>query len=76
MFSIHRFAALDHRVGIKQKIPDAGSGMIEVRYVFLLTFGRYAYRDLPTMRGLNVMMVMLARVHVIHIGRNSTIDVK
>jgi hypothetical protein len=40
--------------------------MIEVRYEFLLFTGRYAHINLPTMRGLNVMMVMLARVRIVH----------
>jgi hypothetical protein len=40
------------------KIPDHGSGIAEAKYGFLLYQCRYAHINLPTMRGLNVMMVM------------------
>jgi hypothetical protein len=51
------------------KIPDTWSGIDEAKYAFLLsTYCRYAHRDLPTMPGLAMMMVMLVRVQVIHIG--------
>ena len=49
------------------KIPDHGPGIDEAKYGFLLITCRYAHINLPTMRGLNVMMVML-RVLVVHDG--------
>jgi len=49
--------------------------MDEAKYAFLLlTFSRYdAYKDLPTMRGLIMVMVMLERsdIQVVHVGRYS-----
>jgi hypothetical protein len=45
--------------------------MIEVNDVVLLFDDRYAQSNLPTMRGLNVMMMEL-RVLVVHIGRQYT----
>ena len=50
----------------KTKNPDTGSGLDEVKYGYL-SVHRYAHINLPTMRGLNMMMVML-RVLVVHIG--------
>jgi hypothetical protein len=54
------------------KSPDAGSGLDEVKYGYLLfVHNRYAHINLPTMRGLNMMMVVLERGLVIHVGRYS-----
>jgi len=53
------------------KIPDHGPGIDEAKYGFLLFACRYAHINLPTMRGLNVMMVMLRVLVVqsaVHIG--------
>jgi hypothetical protein len=41
--------------------------MIEAKYVFLLFDHRYAHINLPTMRGLKRMMVMVVRGLVVHI---------
>jgi len=51
------------------KNPDAGSGFDEVKYGYLLFSHRYAHINLPTMRGVNMMMVVLERVF--HDGRYS-----
>jgi hypothetical protein len=59
-------------VHFKTKSPDAGSGLDEVKYGYLLlVYNRYAHINLPTMRGLNMMMVVLERGLVIHIGQYS-----
>jgi hypothetical protein len=55
----------------KTKNPDAGSGLDEVKYGYPLFSHRYAHINLPTMRGLNMMMVVLERGLVIHVGRYS-----
>ena len=50
------------------KIPDLGPGIDEAKYGFLLfACNRYAHINLPTMRGLNAMMVMLVRELVVHV---------
>ena len=51
------------------KNPDAGSGFDEVKYGYLLFSHRYARINLPTMRGLN-MMVVLER-GLVHDGQYS-----
>jgi len=54
------------------KIPDQGPGIDEAKYGFLLfVCNRYAHINLPTMRGLNMMMVMLRVLVVqsaVHVG--------
>jgi hypothetical protein len=50
------------------KNPDTGSGLDEVKYGYLLLNDRYAHINLPTMRGLNMMMVVLERVKVVMMG--------
>lgn len=54
----------------KQKNPDAGSGLDEVKYGYLLFSHRYTHINLPTMRGVNMMMVVLER-GLDHVGRYS-----
>ena len=56
----------------KTKNPDAGSGLDEVKYGYLLSNHRYAHIDLPTMRGLNMMMVMVVCKTVVHSERQYT----
>jgi hypothetical protein len=46
--------------------------MIEAKYVFLLFDHRYAHINLPTMRGLHRMMVMVVRGLVVHVERQYT----
>ncbi|HNF37004.1 MAG TPA: hypothetical protein PLZ03_19570, partial [Anaerolineales bacterium] len=53
------------------KNPDTGSGLDEVKYGYLLFSHRYAHINLPTMRGLNMMMVVLER-GLVHVGRQYT----
>jgi len=48
------------------KIPDHGSGIDEAKDGSLLFSSRHAHIDLPTMRGLDVMMVMNVRRQVVH----------
>ena len=57
------------RRGQVTKNPDARSGLDEVNYGYL-SVHRYAHINLPTMRGLNMMMVMLER-GLVHVGRYS-----
>ena len=52
------------------KNPDTGSGLDEVKYGYLLFSHRYAHINLPTMRGLNMMMVVLER-GLVHVGQYS-----
>lgn len=64
---------MDSFYEVKQKSPAVlWSGMIEVNYVFLLFDTRYAHINLPTMRGLNMMMVIVVRGLFIHIERQYT----
>lgn len=51
------------------KSPDAGSGLDEVKYGYLLSVHRYAHTNLPTMRGLDVMMMVQVRETAVHNGR-------
>lgn len=70
MFLVFRgLSSIVHGLHFKTKNPDAGSGFDEVKYEVLLSVHRYAHTNLPTMRGLNVMMVVLERV--VHVGRYS-----
>ena len=46
--------------------------MIEVKYVFLLFDHRYAHINLPTMRGLNMTMVIGVRGLGVHVERQYT----
>jgi hypothetical protein len=46
--------------------------MIEAKYVFLLFDHRYAHINLPTMRGLKRMMVMVVRGWTVHVERQYT----
>jgi hypothetical protein len=58
-------------VGVEEvtKIPDTRPGIDEAKCAVLLLFFRYAHRDLPTMRGLAMMMVMSICVQVFHVVR-------
>ena len=58
------------------KNPRPGSGIDEAKYAVPLSANRDAHMNLPTMRGLDMMMVMQVRhcVQIVHVGCNSTID--
>lgn len=62
------FCRIWGRTGGVTKNPDAGSGFDEVKYGYLLFGHRYAHINLPTMRGLNMMMVVLER-GLVHVGQ-------
>ncbi len=54
------------------KSPDTGSGLDEVNEEFPLSNDGYAHTNLPTMRGLNMMMVVLVCKAVVHSERQYT----
>jgi hypothetical protein len=57
---------------VKQKSPTImWSGMIEVNCVFLLFDSRYAHINLPTMRELKMMMMVVCE-RVVHVERQYT----
>jgi len=58
------------------KNPDTRSGFDEAKYAVQLCGNKDAHMNLPTMRGLDMMMVMQVRGKIVHVGCNSTIDIK